>query len=680
MNLYISFLWHFHQPFYFDLKKEMFYLPWVRLHSLRNYYALGKYTELPPKVKMNFNFTPSLIESIEGYNSGRYDYLFILEQKRISELKDEEKLYIIKNSFYGYYPTTIKPFERYRELYVKKIENELSEEMLLKKFTESDLIDLIVLSNLSWFSQYDRERDGFLIYLTKKGRGFSEHEKQSLLEKELQVIKRVIPLYRALQNKGQIEITTTPYAHPIVPLIADNYSARISLPHHPLPEKRFSYPQDAELHIRKAISVYYKAFGVFPQGMWPSEGAVGSFILPLFWRNGIKWVATDSEILGMTKDIFLAYDGEGVTESPELLYRPYMLKSGIPKFYVVFRDHALSDLFGFVYSGMSGEDAMKDFVYKLEKIRRKLEGRDGDYLITIILDGENPWEYYEKGKGDKFFNTLLETLEELSFVKSIRISDFIKKEDSFELLPYIYTGSWIDHNLRTWIGDKGKNLAWEYLYKVRTEFDKWEYDTIQDKENVLKSLLYAEGSDWFWWYGEGHESPEEDKLDYLFRTHLKNVYSLTGRTPPSFLDKPIVTIIPRHIPQKKISPLVDGKEDVGEWDGAGIYEVKGGAMSNANISLPFHRIFYGNDDVNFYIRLDLEKDCCDNIEVIINEKRYKYDLRNIKGDTPFAYGDVVEISLPIERNEEKVRLRLVFEKGNTKVSFPLDYYMIIPLK
>ena len=676
MNLYINFLWHFHQPFYYDLRREIFHLPWVRLHALRSYYTLGKYLELYPTLSMSFNFTPSLIESIKKYKEGRYDYLFILENKEVGELSDDEKLYIIKNSFYGYYPTTIKPYKRYRELYLKKIENELSDKALLEKFSQKDILDLIVLSNLSWFSEYLKEKDEFIRYLIKKERGFSEYEKYSILEKELQIMNRILPLYKKLQDKGQIEITTTPYAHPILPLISDNYSAKISLPHHPLPKERFSYPQDADIHIKKAISTYYDAFGCFPKGMWPSEGAVGNFILPLFWENGIKWIATDSEILGMTKDIFLSYDKDGVTENPEVLYRPYVLKMGTPKLFIIFRDHTLSDLFGFVYSGMSRREGVENFVSKLEKIKDKLKGKEGNYLISIILDGENPWEYYEKGEQDKFFKELLETLSGLSFVKTIKVLDFIKRENNFEFLPNLYTGSWIGHNLRTWIGDEEKNKAWTYLYKVRKEFEKFKST---EKDRAFESLLFAQGSDWFWWYGEGHESPEEDKLDFLFRTHLKNVYLSLGENPPHFLEESIITIRPKGVPMGKISPKIDGIIGEREWDDAGLYEVKSGAMSELNVSLPFYRIFYGNDDSNFYIRVDLKENCCDNIRVILNDKKYSYNLINNTGDTLFKYNEILEISIPIEKIE-KAKFRIIFEKGDSETSFPLDYYMIIPIK
>ncbi len=676
MNLYINFLWHFHQPYYYDSKKEVFHLPWVRLHALRSYYTLGKYLELYPTLTMNFNFTPSLIESIGKYIEGKYDYLFILENKGVGELSNEEKLYIIKNSFYGYYPTTIKPYKKYRELYIKKVENELSDTVLLEKFTKEDLIDLIVLSNLAWFSEYLKEKDEFVKYLIKKGRAFSEYEKYSLLEKELQIIKKILPLYKKLQDRGQVEITTTPYAHPIIPLIVDNYSAKISLPNNPLPKYRFSYPQDADLHIKKAISTYYKVFNYFPKGMWPSEGAVGNFILPLFWENGVEWIATDSEILGMTKDIFLTYDKDGVSENPEILYRPYILKMGEPKLFIIFRDHALSDLFGFVYSGMSIEEGVTDFVSKLTKIQEKLKNRKGNYLISVILDGENPWEYYEKGRQDKFFKGLLDALLDLSFVKTTKVSKFIEKEEIFEFLPNLYTGSWIGHNLRTWIGDREKNMAWDYLFQVRKEFEQF---SGREKEKAIESLLFAEGSDWFWWYGEGHDSPEEDKLDALFRTHLRNVYLSLDKTPPSFLEKPIITIRPRGIPLKKISPKIDGKVDEKEWDWAGLYEVKSGAMSELNISLPFYKLLYGNDELNFYIRLDLKEDCCDNIIVILNDREYKYNIKNNMGDTTFEYKDVLEISIPFKK-EEKARFKLIFEKGDKRASFPLDYYMIIPIK
>jgi len=683
MNLYISFLWHFHQPFYYDVEEKLLHLPWVRLHALRSYYSLGKYIEKYPTIRMNFNFTSSLIEQLNYYRDGIYDYLYILNKKDIKNLSQKEKLYTIRNSFYGHYPTTIKPYSRYRELYIKYIKNNFSDESLLRAFREQDILDLIVLSNLSWFSNFEKSKDEFLKYLIKKKRNFSEYEKRSLLEKELITINKILPLYKKLQKKGKIELTTTPYSHPIMPLLADNYSAKVSLPGLALPQERFAYPEDLHVQIKKSVKTYYYAFDSFPKGMWPSEGAVGDFILPFFWQNGIKWIATDSEILGMTKKIFLTNDEYGVTNNPEILYKLYILKKSIPSFFIVFRDHFLSDLFGFVYSGMKKEDSMRDFVFRLKRIKEKLKDKEGDYLVTIVLDGENPWEYYEKAGCDVFFEYLLYTLSELTFIKTTKISDFINSTDSKEFLTNLYIGSWINHNLRTWIGDDEKNLAWDYLNFVRNDFKKLRLKENKEQiESAYKSLLFAEGSDWFWWYGEGHQTAEEDKLDYLFRKHLKNIYSLLNKKAPQFLEKPIIKIEDTHIPKKKFTPNINGIEDSKEeWIYAGKYEIESGTMSNANIYLPFHAFYYGNDDVNLYIRLDLKEDCCNNIIIIINDISYAYNLLERKGDTVFAYNKILEIAIPLEKKDENsIKMKIIFKNGKEEYFFPYDYYMFIQIK
>ena len=366
--LYLSFIWHMHQPYYQDLASGEMHLPWVRLHGIKDYLDMVKILEKYPKIHQTFNLVPSLIEQIQAYTAGAKDSYQILSYKKAGELSQEEKHFILEHFFSAHLKNIISIYPRYYELYLKK--------QAKKDFTTQDYLDLMVWFNLAWFDPYCKNNIPQLRKLIAQARDFSEEDKQIVLTQQIEVLKEILPVYKEFQDRGQIEVTTTPYYHPISPLLYDSNIAKEANRFTSLPEVRFAYPDDLTSHIRQAVELYTNVFARPPEGMWPSEEAISEHILPYIQEAGIKWIITDEEIL--TRSI-------KKKRTSRILYKPYSLKREQGNLAVLFRDRNLSDLIGFVYHGMTEHAAVADFIGHLHTIAKGFKGED--CLVTIAMDG-----------------------------------------------------------------------------------------------------------------------------------------------------------------------------------------------------------------------------------------------------------------------------------------------------
>ncbi len=508
--LYLAILWHQHQPYY--LKKE----PWVRLHAIKDYYDMAEMAD-EFSVKFTVNLTPSLIrqilELIEDMKNGKYgdEYLYYT-MKPASELTPDERHFIIEHFFSANWKNMIGVFPRYRELLDKKQNG--------KKFTEQDIRDLQVLFNLAWFDPDFREKEIILPTgkrvclreLVEKERNYTEEDKKIIWDAQLAILEAILPLHKKLQDEGKIEVSTTPFYHPILPLIYNTDVAKECMPGTPLPT-RFSYPQDAEEHVRRACELYRQIFGRDVRGMWPGEGSVSEDVIPLFKKYGVRWIATDEGILQRS--------GGG----PHT--KPYDF-SGLT---IVFRDRTLSDLIGFRYNSMDPLDAANDFILRLYGIRKRFPGK---ILVAVILDGENAWEHFPHD-GKDFLREFYREIAEAPWIVPVTMSEGIELVEHGKL-ERLHPGSWINSDFHIWIGEKEENTAWEYLKHVRKDYDKYG----DENPEAYEWILVAEGSDWFWWYGMDQETFNEGFFDWAFREALKNVYRSMGKEPPSFLDVPIM--------------------------------------------------------------------------------------------------------------------------------------------
>ena len=601
--LHVAFFWHMHQPYYRDPLTGEYSLPWVRLHALKGYYDMISLLTDYPTIQQTFNLVPSLIRQLEDYGRGEAKDVFLEYSRRPAEdLTPEEKKFLLANFFMCYWENMVKPYPRYRDLLrkrgVKVPEHRLDD--LLKEFTTQEFRDLQVWFNLTWTGHRARKEREVFRALLNKGRDFSEAEKASLLQAQQEIIQELIPFYQSLRLRGQVEITVSPFYHPILPLLMDWQYASRAMPRVALPGS-FSHPEDAEAQIRRAVSFYEKTFGSRPEGMWPSEGSVCPELVPLLQRAGIRWMATDEGIL------FRSLSEE---TSRLLLYRPYRVRFKSSEVSVIFRDRNLSDLIGFTYSKNPPQSAADDLVAHLKNINHSLsQGQDG--IILIALDGENPWEYYPDG-GEAFLTGLYERLSLESSLKTVRVGEYLESHPPRETLDSLHTGSWIDQNFRVWIGHPEDNLAWNCLKRTRGFLEKAaSKDTNLSpgkKEMAWEEVYIAEGSDWFWWFGDDFTSDNDEEFDRLFRMHLSNVHLLLGTEVPDYLKIPISSpheVKPTLEPLGLISPSLDGQvTHFYEWREAGYFSAKttGGSMYRGEGYLS--GFYFGFDLERLYLRLD----------------------------------------------------------------------------
>ncbi|MDD5005809.1 MAG: glycoside hydrolase family 57 protein [Candidatus Omnitrophica bacterium] len=510
--LYLSFIWHMHQPYYRDLLSGKANLPWVRLHGIKDYLDMVTILEGYPNIHQTFNLVPSLIEQINSYTDGSAnDKFFELSKKRADSLSAEESQFITGNFFMADKQKILALHPRYYELYF----NAKSK----KKFSAQDLLDLQVWFNLAWFDPYFRENIPELKILVKKARFFNEEDKNIILNKQIEILKEIIPTYKKYQDKGQIEISISPFYHPILPLLYNTKIAKDANKETVLLEKDFSYPDDCRWHIREAVKCYKENFGKPPQGMWPSEEAVAKQVMPLFIENGINWVVTDESIL--LKRL------KRKVRTPELIYKSYALECPDGDLNVLFRDRNISDLIGFVYQYWETEKAVDDFMFHLTSINKHFKNKD--CLVVVALDGENAWEYY-KNDGRDFLNLLYSKISNSEFIKAVTVSEYLALKPNIGKLSNIAAGSWINGDFTKWIGNPAKNKAWDLLLGARKLLEQTE----NPSELAWKQIHILEGSDWFWWYGD-----KQRQFDELFRMHLRNFYKIINQSPSVDLDKPL---------------------------------------------------------------------------------------------------------------------------------------------
>ena len=693
----VLFLWHMHQPLYrvpgFRRGERMkrFRLPWVFLHSIREYYDMLRIVEEVPGVRVCFNVVPALLEQIQDYTGGediRDDFLEVIE-KDPDSLTDRDRSFMLRNFFALNYETQIKPYLRFRELYERR-GKPFDLDSKVNRFSARDFLDLQVLFLLANFSEVEKERDDFISGLVAKGRDFSVEEKSQLLRKARALIASVIPLLRKLEEEGKLEISTTPFYHPILPLLLDTDVARLSNPYRPLPAQKFSFPEDAREQVKRALDFVERLLGKRPIGMWPAEGAVSEDAVRLMGDLGVKWIATDEGILERSLESGLRSEGFPARE----LLRPYEF-SGVTVF---FRDRVLSDKIGFVYQRMNPEEAVRDF---LEYLRALHEAYGGEELVVpVILDGENPWPYYPRG-GVDFLRRLYSRIAESSFVDFSFFGDVGAER---EVLSRVFPGSWIKQDFSTWIGCEEKNRAWEYLVKVRRELEG------RMTPEAYSEVLAAEGSDWFWWYGGDHPSLFAREFDEIFRTHLIAAYRLSGLDHPLFLEKCIREekfVSFRRYPAGPISPVLDGKvTDYFEWLSAGEIDLTQfyGAEEKHVESL-LEALFFGYGDDRFYLRIDSRSSFKDLLEEGYGLRFYLCNPRgefliSVKGhpglraelyrrdeggfsrlaELEACCEKILELAVPTEHlGDDEQELYLVLEReGEAVERYPLSGFFAIP--
>jgi alpha-amylase/alpha-mannosidase (GH57 family) len=610
----LAFFWHQHQPYYPDDLTGENPMPWVRLHGVKDYAGMALHLLEVPEMRCTINLVPSLLVQLLAYTEkGASDHFLDISRISAKDLSEQDAIFVLDNFFMADAEHMIKPWPRLWELYQRRAAGKNSAREALRRFSERDLRDLQALYNLAWIHPIIFEHDAELKRLREQGRQYSEADKTLVLDKHLTILKQIIPLHKKLVENGQVELTTTPFYHPILPLLFDKKLAREAMPDVKLPRYTGGYLEDAALHIRRAVQQHSELFGAPPRGMWPSEGSVCQPMIPLLAQHGIRWIASDEGILNQATQGFVSRDSHGHLRNPSHLYRPYKVREGEHELGIVFRDHALSDMIGFHYQRSNGSDAAHDFVRHLHNIRAAIPP-DEPALVSVILDGENCWEHYPEG-GVPFLRSLYQLCARDKQVCPVKLGEYIESNPPRDTLPHLFAGSWIHHNFAIWIGHEEDNTAWDALHNTREHLKQRSQQSLVTPEKVQKAweeMYIAEGSDWFWWYGDDHSCAQDALFDTLFRKHLQNVYLLLGETPPAELGRAIKKSGQRlayTLPKMFLDIKIDGHETFFEWTNAGRYHCiseRGGAMA---LTAPgsFRDIYFGFDRQNFLIRIDFDQ-------------------------------------------------------------------------
>jgi alpha-amylase/alpha-mannosidase (GH57 family) len=629
----LAFFWHQHQPYYPDDVAGENEFPWVRLHGVKDYLGMALHLAEFPEMRCTINLVPSLLVQLLAYTerdaTDRFEQAARIPAR---DLTEQDAHYLLDHYFMANPETMIKPWPRYWELYQRRAPGKNSAREARRRFQERDFRDLQTLFNLAWIHPLVFERDRELQELREKGRNFSEDDKMRVLQKQRALLKEIIPLHKKLADSGQIELTTTPFYHPILPLLFDKKLAREAMPDVKLPRYTGGNIEDAELHVRRAVLSHAELFGAPPHGMWPAEGSVCQPMIPLLARHGIRWIATDEGILTQSTQGFVSRDQHGLVRNSSHLYRPYKVREGQHELAIVFRDHALSDMIGFHYQRSNGKDAAQDFMRHLHNIRAAIP-EDEPALVSVILDGENCWEHYHDG-GVSFLRTLYQLCTTDKQVRPVKLGDYLELNPPRDALPHLFAGSWIHHNYAIWIGHEEDNTAWDALHKTRQFLKDKEPRLHGDKslDRAWEEIFIAEGSDWFWWYGDDHSSLQDALFDQLFRKHLQNVYLLLRETPPAELSRPIKkrgVRLPHTLPLAFLDVKIDGKETYFEWTNAGRYTCIGerGAMAMTAHG-PLRDVYFGFDRDRFLVRVDCDQNAKASLQ--------NYDILRVGFEEPRA--------------------------------------------
>ena len=599
----VALVWHMHQPSYRDPVHGAYVLPWVRLHALRDYLGMVRLLDATPGVHATFNLVPSLLDQVETYaRDEALEGELRVGLVPAAHLTPDERVFALRTLFLMSEPL-LAPWPRLRELRDRRGARASEPELhrAAAAFTDQDFRDLQVLSKLAWFDLDWLAHDPVVRALAEKGQGYDEDDKRRLRGRELALLREILPAYRDAAERGRIEIATSPYYHPILPLLADSDAHREAHPHAPLP-RRFRHPDDALDQITRARARHAEVFGRRPDGLWPSEGSVSDEVVDLAARAGVRWLASDEGVLERSLGVPLERHAEGGLGRPDLLYVPWVRRTAAGDVRLLFRDRTLSDLIGFVYSKWRPEDAAADMLERLRAVGKRWTAArlPGVPLVPIILDGENAWEHFADG-GRVFLAALYRGLQEDPALEPVTVAEALARTPAREL-PRVFAGSWIDADFSVWIGHADDRRAWDALGDARDALaSPPEGLPAGELARAWEAYRAAAGSDWCWWYGDDRSSANDADFDRLFRRQLEVVYRCLGREPPPDLQRTFITThafrVLDHGPSGPVTPTVDGRIAPGhEWAQAGAYRApQAGSMARGGAGIRALRFGVGAD-------------------------------------------------------------------------------------
>jgi len=547
--------WHMHQPYYRDALDGDYRLPWVYLHAIKDYADMVAHLERYPAARVVVNFAPVLLEQLDDYGSQMRLCLEnqIPMQDPLLNLvagvtpipgDPEARAEIISACQRAFGPTMIESYAPFRSLVEFARQQYTDGELDIQRISylsDQYFTDLLMWYHLAWMGTSIKQKDSRVARLMANQFNFTHDDQILLLEVMTDVVEGIIPRYRKLMAAGQIELSMTPYGHPIVPLLLDFNSMRDTQPKAPMPRYP-EYPggeERARWHMKRGLAAFEEHFGERPVGVWLSEGAISSAAVKLLDEFDIAWTASGEGVWRASCEASNLPDER--MEHKKALY--HVMKHDGCRCGLFFRDDGLSDLIGFQYKDWKAEDAVENFCRNLETISSFMEDDTGDKVITVILDGENAWEYYPDN-GHHFLQKLYQKLTEHPDLVMSTFSDLLPMADpsDVESLPVLNAGSWVHGSFSTWIGEKDKNAAWDLLVEAKNCFDLVVNSDVLSDEKLAaatEQLAVCEGSDWFWWFGDLNPSDSVRDFDQLFRRHLIRLYQLLEKVPPQKLKNPL---------------------------------------------------------------------------------------------------------------------------------------------
>ena len=541
-----------HQPDYRDTVSNEYVLPWTYLHAIKDYSDMAYHLEANPKARVSFNFVPILLEQLQDYseqfstNSLRDPLLALLVHEDLSGLSEAECQLVVESCFKSHHEKMLSPFPHYQRLLsiYQQVEQTGCQDQF-RYLSGQYKADLLVWYHLAWCGESLRRNNKVVQDLMTKGVLFSLSDRQQLFAVIADTIAGLIPRYKALLQRKQIEISSTPYYHPILPLLLDFKTTLDAMPYAPLPKySKYAGGQSrAVAHVAAAKLYHETIFNEAPRGMWPAEGGVSEAALSLMAEQGVAWAATGQSVLVNS----LLKSQLSVDDKNDYLYQPYRISNGKQSLLCFFRDDNLSDKIGFEYAKMHTPDAVQNFIASLERIHQA-ESSDPSQakVVSVILDGENAWEYYPYN-GYYFLTELYEALSAHPDIEMTTFSDIVSMVESkvskaesiaAPALPHIAAGSWVYGTFSTWIGSKDKNLAWDLLCEAKKTYDTVLAANKLNAKQIAaceRQLSVCEGSDWFWWFGDYNSSDSVASFDQLYRRNLMNLYALLQQPVPNAL-------------------------------------------------------------------------------------------------------------------------------------------------
>ncbi len=515
----ICFLWHQHQPEY--RLNGRFVLPWVRLHAIKDYADLPRILS-EYSIPHTINLVPSMLEQLDACTQGVLDPLEELAEINTASLSHEQHRELTR-----WLLTLRDPMMEGLPRLASIVSHLRSPDH--PALSEQEWRDAQVLFHLAWCGPVTRRRSEPIRRLLEQGAHYSEDQKVDLMKTIRGLVAEVVPTMLEQSRAGHIEVSITPFHHPILPLVIDTDAAGECMPRATLPSPAYRAPFHARRHVRRALDDWQRRSGTIPSGMWPAEGSLSMEALEVLAASGVRWTATDEGVLR-------ASAGEQFVRSD--VYFPHEVATTSGNMMVLFRDHGLSDAIGFEYASWDATSAAADFVRRLEERRQLIIHEQGasaleKAVIPVILDGENCWEFYHHN-GEEFLRSLMRHLEDDDRFTCVTCGE-VADSGHARRLEHLRAGSWINGDFGVWIGSPTKNLAWSLLGQAMQALAQAGHD----EETVAARMEVLEASDWFWWYDERHQAPHREEFDRIFRARLRDVFESCNTDVPDVLLRPL---------------------------------------------------------------------------------------------------------------------------------------------